>query len=478
MNQIEQLRQTAKGVWPHLLPMMNTVVGDTIRFYRAAVVQNPGHGELSVQREAGPVVTVPCSSGLTGAVVGDEVLVLTLGTDPGRYQVAVCGADPSDFASTIVDPSGGGGGSGGGITQDDLDDALDEQEAAWKEQYNALYQLIMATAGEVFPIQEGHLIDTVTVLYYLSDSRIELTGGQWQYGAPEVESGKYLWTKLYITYSDGYPATETEPICITAPGTWRVLSVLQLFLASPNGDQLLSDELEPDRWTTTAPVLGDSQYLWTRQRIAYTEDGTSEVSVSYTEPYCLSGVIGDLAEQKISDYKIILDDQTYSFQELAVLFKNGYVAQSDFGTYLRELVNKFSMTEEGMEQDFTFFSDLKANLLALNSAFEDYKIGVEAYIRTGIVDYEDGVPVFGLAVGKDLVTSVTADGDTVIEKKNFRALYTEKELSFWIDGAKVAYMSGNQLYITNVVALASLRVGSWSVKDEGSAGLVFKWIGG
>lgn len=489
MNQIEQYRLTAKGIWPHLLPLLEERVGDALRFYRARVVKNPGAGKLSVQRDAGPVVTIPCSTGLADATPGKQILVLGLGTGTSRAEIAVCSADAAEFSSTLVDLSG----AGGGITQEDLDDAIsaaqDEQEGRWQDDYNALYALIMATSGGVLPLVEGRVIDSVTVLYYLSNSRTVLDGGSWQYGAPTPVAGKYIWTKLYITYTDDGAPTETDPVCVVGPGTWSVWQVVQLFHVSPNGDQLLIGELEPAEWQTTAPKLGDHEYLWTRQRVSYTldpehEDGTTLVGVSYTEPYCLSGVIGDLAEQEIKNYQITVNGETYNIDDLLIEMKSGYIAKSDFGTYLQQILSQFSMNEEGMEQDFSFFSTLKANLLALSdsfSSFEEYRISTQGYVRSGIVDYEDGVPVFGVAVGQDLQTEVygvDADGKEILEvqQKGFRAIYTAKGLSFWQDAIKVASMSDNKLCITDVAALSSLTVEKWAF-EAGANGLVIKWGG-
>lgn len=479
MNQIEQYRLTAKGIWPHLLPLLEERVGDALRFYRARVVKNPGAGKLSVQRDAGPVVTIPCSTGLADAAPGKQILVLGLGTGTSRTEIAVCSADAAEFSSTLVDLSGAG------MTREEVEDAIadaqDEQEGRWQDDYNALYALIMATSGGVLPLVEGRVIDSVTVLYYLSNSRTVLDGGSWQYGAPTPVTGKYIWTKLYITYTDAGAPTETDPVCVVGPGTWSVWQVVQLFHVSPNGDQLLIGELEPSEWQTTAPKLGDHEYLWTRQRVSYTldpehEDGTTLVGVSYTEPYCLSGVIGDLAEQEIKNYQITVNGETYNIDDLLIEMKSGYIAKSEFGTYLQQILSQFSMNEEGMEQDFSFFSDLKANLLALSSSFEEYRISTQGYVRSGIVDYEDGVPVFGVAVGKDLQTELTANNETVVRQVGFRAIYTAEGLSFWQDGVKVAYMSNNQLYITNVVALSRLTVGNWDFED-GANGLVIKWRG-
>lgn len=153
-----------------------------------------------------------------------------------------------------------------------------------------------------------------------------------------------------------------------------------------------------------------------------------------------------------------------------------YVASSQFGEYLEKLNATISLESEALTQYYDFVAQLKANVENVSTAFEEYRIDTEGYIRTGIVDYDEyGSPVFGMAVGRNLVVT-EVDGETVVEKKNFRALYTDNRLSFWQDAAEVAYLSNRQLYITKVVALDSLQVGKWLVETKN--GFTIKWIGG
>ena len=122
----------------------------------------------------------------------------------------------------------------------------------------------------------------------------------------------------------------------------------------------------------------------------------------------------------------------------------------------------------GIEQNLRYIEALQGELKE-----------TQGYIRTGIVDYDGSTPIFGVAIGQDLQTTTDTSGNTVIEKKSFRAIYTAQRLAFWQDGVEVAYVSNNQLYITNVVALSTLTVGEWSISGANAAsGLVFKWIGG
>ena len=164
-----------------------------------------------------------------------------------------------------------------------------------------------------------------------------------------------------------------------------------------------------------------------------------------------------------------------SVENLNTVLGRDYVAISDFGTYLEQLNAQISIDPEAIEQYYRFVSELKANVDAITADFLNYKVETEGYIRTGIVDYNNGVPVFGVAVGQNL-TTVEVDGESVVEQKNFRATYTANKLSFWQDAVEVAYVSNNKLYINNITALGKVTVGKWDI--DPSAGLAFKWIGG
>lgn len=165
-----------------------------------------------------------------------------------------------------------------------------------------------------------------------------------------------------------------------------------------------------------------------------------------------------------------------SVGELNSKLSKEYVAVSQFGTYLENLNAEISLDPAAITQYYKFFSELKANVDAISADFANYRVETEGYIRTGIVDYDPlGVPIFGVAVGQNLST-VEVDGETVVEKKNFRATYTASKLSFWQDAVEVAYVSNNQLYIANIIALGKVTIGKWDI--DTSNGLAFKWIGG
>lgn len=168
------------------------------------------------------------------------------------------------------------------------------------------------------------------------------------------------------------------------------------------------------------------------------------------------------------------DTITSEMERLSVSLEGTYVAKSDFGAYVQELSSYIEANPEALTQYYKFASDLQANLDEVDVAFETYKTSTEGYIRTGIVYYEGEIPVYGVAVGQNL-TSTTIDGEEVIDRRDFRATFTAKKLSFWQDETEVAYVSNNKLNINEVDILNSMRLGNWDIST--SNGLAIKWVG-
>lgn len=182
--------------------------------------------------------------------------------------------------------------------------------------------------------------------------------------------------------------------------------------------------------------------------------------------------------------EVIEGDGGLRVQLLAL--QNDYVAKSEFGTYSEAVAQQLEANAQGLTQYVRYLSELEAGLDAVSADFAAWRVASEGYIRSGVVGYrEDDTPIIGIAIGQNLTVLQDADGSDatvtvdgraykVVEQKGFRAVYAADELSFWQDDRKVAYMSNNQLYITDVTALSSLRLGRWVISDTAD-GLTVKW---
>lgn len=184
-------------------------------------------------------------------------------------------------------------------------------------------------------------------------------------------------------------------------------------------------------------------------------------------------------EQQYQNLKSMIvktaDRVEQSMERLTAELEGEYVAVSDFGSYVEKLNAYIEANPEALTQYYSFSSDLQADVDKVSAAFSDYKAGTEGYIRTGVVYYDGAIPVYGVAVGQNLTTR-EIDGEEVVDQNNFRATFSANKLSFWQDSTEIAYVSNNQLYITNIVVLDSMRLGKWHMATNN--GLAFQWIGG
>ena len=195
----------------------------------------------------------------------------------------------------------------------------------------------------------------------------------------------------------------------------------------------------------------------------------------WTRPFVHTN--GNLGADSIAPIRVPTLDSVYVavLQNKIAEMKENYVAASDFGQYIATLSAYLEANPEALTQYYSFVSDLKTNVEAVDAAFSHYKVDTEGYIRTGIVYYEGAVPVYGVAVGQGL-TCREVDGEKVVDQSNFRAVFTATRLSFWQDATEVAYVSNNRLYITSITVLGGIGIGQWSI-GTAEDGLVFRWIG-
>lgn len=184
-------------------------------------------------------------------------------------------------------------------------------------------------------------------------------------------------------------------------------------------------------------------------------------------------------EQEYQNLKSLIiktaDTVQRQMDQLSARLEGEYVASSEFGSYVEKLSAYIEAHPDALTQYYSFCSDLQEDVDAVNAAFGSYKAGTEGYIRTGVVYYEGALPVYGVAVGQNLTTTLV-DGVETVAQNDFRATFTAKRLSFWQDSTEVAYVSDNRLYIRDITVLDSVTLGGWKLASEN--GLAFQWIGG
>lgn len=143
-----------------------------------------------------------------------------------------------------------------------------------------------------------------------------------------------------------------------------------------------------------------------------------------------------------------------------------YVAESDFGTYTEQ-------TSQDIIENSTEINRMYENIQTIVSDIENIEytlIETNAHIKSGMLDYSAGVPIYGVEVGQKNIV----DG---VEVFNKYARFTAGRLSFYDrNDIEVAYISDYKLYITNAQILGNLWIGGFVL--DTSNGLALQWVEG
>ena len=155
------------------------------------------------------------------------------------------------------------------------------------------------------------------------------------------------------------------------------------------------------------------------------------------------------------------------YQEISSRLEGMYVAESDFGTFVEKTEQEINQSSTDIEQLFANTQEIFTDIENLNF----YLAEVNAHIKSGLLYYEDGVPVYGLEIGQ----KNTIDGVEVFSKF---ARFTADRLSFYDQNdQEVAYVSDYKLYIRNVEITSSYKIGGYIDIVTADGGVVTKWVG-
>ena len=130
--------------------------------------------------------------------------------------------------------------------------------------------------------EAGIGIKTTTIEYAVSDNGVQFPQSGWQEDIPEVDQGKFLWTRTTIeytnnTFSVSYSVSKNGVNGVDGnPGADGV-GIKQTTISYVVSDSGV--DIPETGWKETIDATGSGQYLWTRTVIEYT-DNTSSTSYS------------------------------------------------------------------------------------------------------------------------------------------------------------------------------------------------------
>jgi hypothetical protein len=161
------------------------------------------------------------------------------------------------------------------------------------------------------------------------------------------------------------------------------------------------------------------------------------------------------------------DIVTAFYEEINTRLEGMYAAKSDFGTFTEQTSQSISQNSTEIEQCFSDLQQIVTDIATLNFTLAE----VNAHIRTGLLYYDGGIPVYGLEIGQ----KNNVDGEEVFNKF---ARFTADRLSFYDQNdTEVAYISDYKLYITDVQIKGSLQEGGYKDFVDANGGIITRWVG-
>lgn len=155
------------------------------------------------------------------------------------------------------------------------------------------------------------------------------------------------------------------------------------------------------------------------------------------------------------------------YDEISKKLDGLYVAESDFGTFVEQTEQSLTANSTDIEQAFTNLQQILTDIENLNFTLAS----VNARIKSGLLYYDGGIPVYGLEIGQ----KTTIDGEEVFKKF---ARFTADRLSFYDQNdTEVAYISDYKLYIRNVEIKDTFQEGGYKDFIDPNGGIVTKWVG-
>ena len=210
---------------------------------------------------------------------------------------------------------------------------------------------------------------------------------------------------------------------------------------------------------------------WTYKMNGNTElrgRGESSKAASYVNPYGRANYglpvdeAMELMRANIIRTAEVLDEKMETYQQ--TIHGEVTALSSQFGAWRQETDNRIEANAEAITQNYTsvqtMISEVSGDLADTNSnvatqgdivtATEVWRQITEAYIKSGLLYYDNGVEVYGVAIGQ--LTYEEVNGNKVIKREGFYATYTANGVTIFKGTTEVSHFTDVQALIDQIVA--------------------------
>lgn len=172
---------------------------------------------------------------------------------------------------------------------------------------------------------------------------------------------------------------------------------------------------------------------------------------------------GKLAEYSALRSLIIktADYAVENSEKITLQLNSTMKAISDFGELAESMQNDITVASDGINQLFGYTA-------GINNDKGSWSVKTKQYIKTGLLYYQNGLPVYGVGVGI-IDTTLSADEEVIDIAKNKLATFTADEIAFWQQGTKVAYITAGAINFpaANITGGSINIGGKFGVTNEG-----------
>lgn len=208
----------------------------------------------------------------------------------------------------------------------------------------------------------GKGVSSITIEFYLSNSKTTQSGGSWTTTMPTWTSGKYLWTRNKIVYTNPSSTEYTTPVC---DSSWEAVNEIETRITS--AEQKITNDAIVSTVRSSALYKNDLNGKVDSTEIISTINQTAESIKIQASKIQLEGLV------TANNYFKILTDG--SIEAVNGKFKGDITATS--GTIGGWTIQKDSLTcvshNDGFDVTYTTYIDANNGLIKFLSTSNDYE---------------------------------------------------------------------------------------------------------
>ena len=318
--------------------------------------------------------------------------------------------------------------------------------------------------------------------YQQSSSGTTVPTGTWSSAPPTATAGQYMWTRTTVTYSDSktsvsYSVSKNGSNGATGKG---IVSITKEFYLSTS-----KTSQSGGSWSTVQPTWVKGKYLWTREKVVYSNPSSTE----YTTPKV------DSSWEAVNDIKDIQysatapSDTTRLWLDTTdnlLKYWNGssWEVSNDFAEDINNMkqqvtteytsaINQLKTSINTLvEQLQTTTTDNTSSIERLTSQFQQNADSI-SFITSSINEINNTLT--GVST-KEEISKWARFQNGILElgasNSPFAVKLSNTELGFYQNGMRIAYLSNQQLNISQAVVMKQINLGIYQIVYDEQYGLL------